>query len=182
MSGNKYKLTEEQRELVSKNHDLIYSYAHKRNISIDEYYDVLAIGLCKAAKSFDNNKAGFSTFAYRCMENELNMLWKEGQKKSTIPNASVLSYDASATKECLDNRNSLLEVFTDYQSYSDMLYATMLLDLMKKLNLKEKKIFKFLLNDFTREEIANKIGCKRQNVDYYVQKIREKAVEYFAYN
>ena len=42
-------LTKEQKELVENNHKLIYYYIHKNGLSVDEYYDILAIGLCKAA-------------------------------------------------------------------------------------------------------------------------------------
>ena len=46
------QLTPEQQKLVTDNHNLIYSLANAKNIDLDEYYDVLAIGLCKAAITF----------------------------------------------------------------------------------------------------------------------------------
>lgn len=49
MSG----LTKEQQELVEKNHQLIYGFANQNGVDPEETYDVLAIGLCKAALSFD---------------------------------------------------------------------------------------------------------------------------------
>ena len=49
-------LTKEQKELVENNHKLIYYYIHKNGLSLDEYYDILAIGLCKAALNFDESK------------------------------------------------------------------------------------------------------------------------------
>lgn len=64
------QLTLDQQRIVSENHNLIYSLANKKSINLDEYYDVLAIGLCKAAIAFDNTKGKFSTLAYTVMLNE----------------------------------------------------------------------------------------------------------------
>ena len=64
------QLTLDQQRIVSENHNLIYSLANKKNINLDEYYDVLAIGLCKAAMIYNENKSKFSTLAFTCMLNE----------------------------------------------------------------------------------------------------------------
>ena len=81
-------LNDEQRKIVENNHDLIYGYAHKMGISIDEYYDILAIGLCKAAKAFDESKGRFSTLAYCCMKNEMCRYY-EG--KTELPHNLAIS-------------------------------------------------------------------------------------------
>ena len=52
-------LTSTQQKMVEENHNLIYGMAHKYKINLDEYYDVLAIGLCKAAMTFDETKDSF---------------------------------------------------------------------------------------------------------------------------
>ena len=65
------KLTDDQRKLVEKNHNLIYTFARKYKINLDEYYGLLAIGLCIAARIYDPNKGlAFSTLAYQCMRNQ----------------------------------------------------------------------------------------------------------------
>lgn len=63
-------LTPQQQKLVEDNHNLIYSLAYKKNINLDEFYGDLAIGLCKAALAFDENRGKFSTLAYTSMYNE----------------------------------------------------------------------------------------------------------------
>ena len=49
---------------------MIYSFAHSHNLPLDEYYDILAIALCKAGMTF-NPELGyaFSTYAYKIMWN-----------------------------------------------------------------------------------------------------------------
>ena len=65
-------MTKEQEILVIENHNLIYYFIHKYNLSIEDYYDICAIGLCKAANTYDDKKGiKFSTYAGVCIENEI---------------------------------------------------------------------------------------------------------------
>lgn len=179
MNGSEYKLTEEQRELVTKNHDLIYSYAHKNRISIDEYYDLLAIGLCNAARIYNNSKGKFSTLAYMCMKNELNMHWRKTKDENE---AEVLSYDSKDVREDKDNQSSFLDSFADWQSCKDMSCVTFINEVARELNGKEKRIFILVLKEHTYEEIANLLDCSAQNVYYYVNNIRKRASKYLYNN
>ena len=54
------KLTEEQRKLVEDNHWLIYWYAKYNNLNVEEFYHHLAMGLCRAAKGYNDKKGKFS--------------------------------------------------------------------------------------------------------------------------
>lgn len=173
------RLTEEQKELVTKNHDLIYAYAHKNNISIDEYYDVLAIGLCKAASVFDETKGVFSTLAYKCMSNELNMCWRKIQCESDV---TVLSYDAQDVRQDPDNQSAFLEIFADWQPCKNIDCSTMINDIASSLTDKERKILVLILKEHTYTEIANKLGCSPQNIAYYANNIRKNATEYLNNN
>lgn len=67
MDNKDRHLTPEQQKLVADNHNLIYSFAYKYKIDVGEYYDVLALGLCKAAMYHDGISGKFSTLAYRSM-------------------------------------------------------------------------------------------------------------------
>lgn len=171
---SKGQLTDEQRELVTKNHNLIYAFANKRNLPIEDYYDTLAIGLCKAAKVFDQNKGNFSTIAFHCMQGELYTQWSATQKKSAIPNHLVLSYDAPQITWDSDNQNNILENIPDNNAHDSMTYAIMTSELIDKLTVKEKMIVHLLKCGLTHNEIADRFNCRRQNVTYYVKQIRKK--------
>ena len=172
MSKDIVPLTDEQRELAEKNHNLIYKFAYKRNILIDEYYGILATGLCNAAKIYDSNKGEFSTIAFRCMENELYMFWRSLQKKSCIPNELVYSIDSE--------EKSFKEPF-DFCHFDKLEYDIMIEELKDILNDNEMKIIKMLLDGEIQSEIAEKMGCKRQNVGYYIKQIKKK-IEHLFYN
>lgn len=169
MSKDIVPLTDEQRKLAEKNHNLIYKFAYKRNILIDEYYDILAIGLCNAAKVYDNGKGEFSTLAFRCMENELCMYWRSLQKKSLIPNEIMYSIDCDA--------KSFKEPF-DSRPFAKLDYDIMMEELKDILNDNEIMIIKMIADGETQNEIAEKMGCKRQNIGYYIKQIKKKLQDF----
>jgi len=168
-------LTNEQCELVTKNHNLIYSYAYKKNVSIQDNYDVLAIGLCKAAKTFNKSKGEFSTLAYCCMENELLEQYRLTQKQSYVPDNLVLSYN----KDDAYDKDNLSEYLIDRQASESISYVIMSSEFEGSLNEKEIVIYKFLLSGLTYDEIADNLGCKKQSVHYHIKKIRNKFSDYF---
>lgn len=73
-------LTDEERDLVTKNHNLIYTYLNQHCLS-DDYYDLCAIGLCRAVHFYKSEKGKFSTFAFLCMSNVINMDWRKLQRQ-----------------------------------------------------------------------------------------------------
>lgn len=179
---NNQRLTEEQRELASKNHNLIYWFANKNNISIDDFYDVLAIGLCKAARAFDDDKGEFSTFACKCMKNELYMHLKSARRQCVIPREIVLYGDAPIKENGLFGSETLFDIIPDKDSSKRMSCAIMLKELHNTLGHKEKMVFELMLSGMKHREIADMMNCKRQNVTRYVKNIRMKANAYMESN
>lgn len=163
--GDKYivPLTEEQKELAEKNHNLIYDFAHKRNIlNVDDWYGILATALCKAARGYDESKGcAFSTFVFKCMNNELNDVLR---RYDLNINKDVLYYD----DELFNNE------FVDCDSWHRMKYDVMLDSLAMNLNDKEIQVLSMIVNGDTQTEIAKEMGCKQQNISYYIKQIKKK--------
>ena len=95
------KLNDEQRKLVADNHKLIYFYAHKHNVDVDEYYDLLALALCQAAYNYDKTKGAFSTIAIRTMELKMLNEYRiyDGSYKKNIPKNKIDYYENSYLME-----------------------------------------------------------------------------------
>lgn len=60
MEQEERMLTEEERKLVEDNHNLIYIVADCMEIDADEYYGLLAIGLCHAAQKYKKRKRAYN--------------------------------------------------------------------------------------------------------------------------
>lgn len=172
-------LAKQQQELVEKNHNLIYKFAHQNNLSIDDYYDVMAIGLCYAAKAYDESKGAFSTFAYTCMKNELSNYWRSIHARGAIPIEKIVSYDASASEDSSDNEG-FLNCFADNSCTCDIATSNVMYEsFCNLLTDKEKIIVELLMNSLTHTQIAERMGCSKQNIGHYVYHIRKKMKEYF---
>ena len=178
MSDKNEQLTNKQKELVVENHNLIYGYAYKKGILLDDYYDVLAIGLCKAAKSYDSDKSEFSTFAFKCMDNEMNTVSKN--KKTVIPNDLVVSYDSQESINNISNGLSFAETISDFKYHESIVYDMMTNEIMNSLTKKESIIFKYLISGLTHREIASEMKCNRSNVTYFANRIRKKVNDYLS--
>ena len=104
-------LTKEQKELVENNHKLIYYYIHKNGLSVDEYYDILAIGLCKAALNFDESKGiKFVTYAMFVMRNEHSV--SETLKLNKTQSSSNLSLSTIIQLTEERNEMTLLDIIS----------------------------------------------------------------------
>ena len=168
-------LTETQQSLVVDNHNLIYEFAKKKHLLIEEYYDILAIGLCKASQSYDNTKGEFSTIAFRCMDAEVKDYYKYIYAEKRIPDDMILSYDAPTGGDDSDCKSSFLDSFTDNCCVHDAVIGDIMCDsLMNLLSDKEQTVAKLLADGVNQSDIARQMDCTRQTVKYYITQIRKK--------
>jgi len=179
-------LTKKQQELVEMNHNLIYSFAYKNNLSLEEYYDILAIGMCKAASTFDESKGAFTTVAFRCMRNEVFHYWDSMKKKSVIPNNMIFSYDVHISEvmnDTYEDKNSFLSILSNKNYTHDVAIGNIMInEFMEILTKEEKYLVKLLMIGVTQAEIAEKTNRSRQLINLYVMKIRKKLNNYLRKN
>lgn len=77
----------EEQRMFEENYNLIYGYMKKNkhiayNLEDDDKEQILAIGLLKAVRTYDESKGlEFSTYAYTCMRNEIQLTFRTKQKR-----------------------------------------------------------------------------------------------------
>lgn len=168
-------MTDEQSRLIEENHNLIYSFLNKYHLDIEEYYDLAAIGLCKAAMSFEHGKASFSTYAYKCMFTSVFSEIRARCAGNRIPEEQILYYQ----KETDSNGDSLS--FIDYIASKenieeDVLSDIMIDDYIRNLKDREKQVFILFTQGHNQCEIGNILGISQS----FVSRIKKKIVEHFA--
>ena len=164
------KLTEEQKKLVEENHSLIYWFAKKYHIPIEDYYDVLAQGLCMAAYHYDPSKCSFSTYAYLCMNTEMHVEYRKTLRKSEIPQGNIFHYEnAWQLSDLIPTNEKTENKVIDKISYENL--TSLLNDI---LNDKDKEVLSYILNGLTMREIAKIEGTSHQAIHNRMKKIREK--------
>ena len=164
------KLTEEQKKLVEENHNLIYWFAKKYHVPIEEYYDVLAQGLCMAAYHYDPSKCSFSTYAYLCMNTEMHVEYRKTLRKSEIPQGNIFHYEnAWQLSDLIPTNEKTENKVIDKISYENLI--SLLNDI---LNDKDKEVLTHIVNGLTMREIAKIEGTSHQAIHNRIKKIREK--------
>lgn len=168
-------LSEQQRKKVEENHNLIYGYAKTYNVSVEEHYDLLAIGLCKAIINYDNSKGEISGFAYKCMNNEMIDYFRSFNGKSRVPTECIISYDAPTGNEEEGSNATVLDTITDsHYTDEEVIHSQTYIDMLSLLNEKETKIAMYMEQGMTEKEIAFIMNCSQQNVNRMRNNIKKK--------
>lgn len=163
-------LAEEQKRLVTENHQLIYGFLSKNGLDSEEFYDLAAIGLCKAAENYRESDGIFSTYAYRCMKNTvLNEIRRlNGVKK--VPVCMISSYNVPISG-CEDEEIELLDSFkSDLDIEMEVIDEIILEKLMRKLSGKYKNTLILSLKGYNNTEISDILGCNQS----YISRIKKK--------
>lgn len=173
---------EAQNILIERNLRLVAHIVKKYQGAPEEMDDLISIGtigLIKAIHTFDAQKASrLSTYAARCIDNELLMLLRS-KKKS---NREVSLYDPIGTdKE--GNEISLLDIIETepvdvVKNYSLKQDIARLYQLLPKvLTTREREIIKLRYGLYGEQELTQREIAKRLNISRsYVSRIEKNAI------
>ncbi len=178
--GSSEKAREAREILIERNLRLVAHIAKKYQNVDEEMEDLISIGtigLIKAVSSFDSSKGKLSTYASRCIDNELLMLLRS--KKKTSKEVSL--YEPIGTdKE--GNEINLLDIIESEQI--DVIDRMELAGNLKRLgrilqNLEEREKEIIFLRyglatgkEVTQREIGEMLGISRS----YVSRIEKRAL------
>ena len=169
--------------LINHNLRLVAHIVKKYNNSLeaDDLISVGTIGLIKAVDSFDENKGVLlSTYASRCIENEILMLIRSNKKhKDTISLNTVLSPKEDSDEMELANlipAESEDEVF--HQVEVECLMKDVIKNMEKSLTTMEQKIIKYRYGICgyelkTQKEVAKLFNISRS----YISRIESKVIK-----
>lgn len=175
--------TEAEEILIRHNLRLVAHIAKKyknSNIDTDDLISIGSIGLMKAIKTFTYEKGNsFSTYASRCIENEILMTFRSDKKNV---NAVYLDDVISVDKD--GNNLSLYEILKDNEPSVDtkvenkVIYKKIEEVLLKKLNKREQEIIikrYGLFGEFpkTQIELAEELDISRS----YISRLEKKALK-----
>ncbi len=181
-TGSEEERKEAKEILVEHNLRLVAHIAKKYQNVDEDMEDLISIGtigLIKAIDSFDAGKGKLSTYASRCIDNELLMLLRAKKKTSR----EVSLYDPIGTDR-EGNEINLLDIIE--QEQMDVIDRMEVEDRLRRLSgliherlsEREKAIIMlryglFSEREITQREIGRRLGISRS----YVSRIEKKALE-----
>lgn len=155
---------------------MIYSFLYKYHLDVEEWYDIAAVGLCKAANTYNNDKSEFSTYAYKCMYTTIIMEKRKENAMRTIPQNQIVYYENQVNESSKDNDTStFLNYIPSKQDIeNETISALSLENIENELVGNKKKVFLLLREGYTQCEISKIIGISKQRVSKIKQEITEK--------
>jgi RNA polymerase sigma factor (sigma-70 family) len=155
-------MTSEQQKLVENNLPLVYyiiSREYPTFIGDEDLAQSASLGLCQAAENWEETKGLFSTYAGRCIRNEIN---KEFIRRK--PHSKNISLQTTLTdKMTLDE---VLVGDEDVVVMDEMFYDT--------LTDEEIRAFELYYVGYSAEEIAVEMHCKIQKANKLLRIIKKK--------
>lgn len=149
--------------LINENINLVYYIIHKQYptyVGDEDLIQCGMLGLCKAANTWNQEKSQFSTYATRCIVNEIRM---ELRKRNKNPQTCSLDAEIVNSDGCTLGDMIMGSVDVDY---CDLTW------IYDRLRPKEREVFDLRLTGLKTDAIAERVGCHREMVRRYLRKAK----------
>lgn len=156
------RMTKQEQQLVEENYHLINSFLHLYKLEERDYYDTVAIALCHAAMTYEEDQDGFDHYAYLCMENAMHVESKEEQSCIEIPQEDL------AFCPCASARQGDFISFAFIEDSAVFRHNFSVF--VKQLDQKTKKVVQMFVYGYKQAEIADALGCTQS----CVSRVRKK--------
>lgn len=170
------KLNDEQRKLVEDNEGLIWYIGSKyigRGYNPNEEYGELALGLCRAALSYNKDSGvKFSTYASAVLVNLVKTYFRSMQTNKRKVSSLSISLNQPVYEE--DGGVLCIEDMLGTEYLEDSL---VLFDLEDILNERELMVCKLRYQGMNQTEIANMLGITQVGVSRLLSKAKKKVKE-----
>lgn len=169
-------LTKEQALLAEQNHQLVIDFLKYRNLSFDDYYDIVIFGflnaVCKYCDHPELHQYKFITIAFRAMNSSLKKHFKSlnAQKNRAV----VLSLDAQdSSGPTLEEMIALCEC-----TEQAVICKEERGNLLGCFDSEDRQILSLLMDGFCEKEIAENTGISSKTILFRVNEIRTRAQEF----
>lgn len=163
---------EEYEKLIIENEALVYHILKQMHLysQLEDYYDVGMIGLCKAAKTFNNSKGSkFSTYACICIRNTILMDIRDQKRQCDYYSISLQTPVGGEKDEIL-----LEDTISDYELELDILNKEekmALIESVRKLNDEDRQMIDlYFWKEMTQQEISRYLKMSQANVSRRIQR------------
>lgn len=181
MSNHKLQpLTEEEKEMAEKYHNMVYTFLRQKGYNIEEYYDIAVMGYLKAVQKYsrDDNlklKWSFKAICYNDMHREIGNQTKKENTKKRMPKGGFTSLDLQFESSNESFINSIVtqtledDFFAEYDRLEE---ADRIKSLFSQLTDIQKRIVLLKADNKTNREIAGKMQIPYQKINWELNKIR----------
>ncbi len=136
------------------------------------------IGLFKAVRDFDISKdVSFYSFANMCINRQIYSAIKASNRKKHLPLNTYISLYSQENGEEAQLIEQVISTDSDnpeVQIISKENYEDLRAKVYDRLSSFEKDVLNYYLDDYSYEDISNKMGKPKKSIDNAIQRIRGK--------
>lgn len=170
---NKDVMFNENSGLIWKAIKDMHLYATK-DMELDDYYQIGSMGLLRAIDTYDTNKGTqFSTYAVKCIKNEIGQYFQSQERDKRKMNTVTTSYNVETNIG--DNKVEIIDCVVDFSStepFNEVCRAT----LGEALKVLTEAEYEFFRVRYMEAELTDDITNKRT---YTIKKLGLKSVGEF---
>lgn len=173
-------LTEEEKEMAEKYHNMVYAFLHQKGYDIEEYYDIAVMGYLKAVQKYSRNdnlklKWSFKAICYNDMHREIGNQTKKENTKKRMPEGGFTSLDLQLEDSNESFINSIVtrtledEFFAEYDRLEE---ADRIKDILSQLTDIQRKIAILKASGKPVHYISKKLHISLKAVNEEMKKAR----------
>ena len=164
-------LTPEQRLFAEEHHGLVYKFLQKKQLTIDEFYDVVVFAYLRSVRRFLTEPAlkqySFATIAWSSMNCALHNYYRS--QKAQKHNALVLSLHTNPYEDSY----TLEETIPAPNPYMRQLEEQLLLhDLAKRVSKQQMNIVRMKTCGYNDRDIARRQNTTTEHVQMLLKEVR----------
>ena len=159
-------MSQQIQQLIEDNTKLVYAVVHKHYPTFAKDEDIIQsgnVGLCLAANTWIEEKGKFSTYAYRCIRNEIN---REFRRRCKEPQTLSLDYEVSGDDGSTTTFGDLLTGESDVGYLDDVRVC-------RALNSNELQVYELVKQGLTPQRIAHVTHLNIESVRKHLRKIKK---------
>lgn len=175
---------------IEKYKPCIWTVLNRYGLKDQDFYDIALIGLWRACKDWDEEKAKHKKPQTWCMNYIAWQISREITKHnremdSIVPISSETRtnigryWDIKNYILSFDNPKDIYKKINKYDSSEDFLSNINVESFLQKLTQDEQRILKLRMNGYTLKEISSEFGISKQAIEQRIKKIRERAIRHF---
>jgi len=174
-------LTLEQQKLVEQYHGFIFSFSKEMHLNFAEWYDILAIALCKAAAFYDPDQGRvFMTTAYQYMRYAVFNEWRKKKLARSIPEDDIVSYNV-IVKGPHGNPTEKLELLESKLSNPKMDYTAIEVEEFRNtLSGLPLHVFDALMDGHNGAMVGRELHLSKQRIHQIKKELQNRWLTYSA--
>ena len=172
-------MTEEEKRDAELHHSWVYSFLHRHNYSIEEFYDVAIMGYLRGVQDYHRKpnaqKHGMSVICERAMLNEMATYFRDQNRLKRKPQGGFVSIDAHFDDSNETFVNSIITTTLEedfFEEYDREHESERIKKILSQLTDTQRKIVILKANGKKHQYIAKKLGITESTISRELKKIK----------